>query len=95
MELPTAEYEDLIAYIVIVEALVDRSQVDTPPPDGRLTRAAWQRYAEALREEFRAAHLTDGDLGLLYLAAARLSHRSSRVEEVLGNSQDPPAESRS
>lgn len=47
--------------------------LDTRPPPGPPVASSWERYADAVLEEFRAAHLVEGDLQRLLDAMGQLN----------------------
>ena len=77
------EYHALLLYCRLAHAIGDA--LETRRPSGR-SRAEWQKYAEAVRAEFRAAHLNDGDILILMRALNTLEESSLESLETAGNS---------
>lgn len=54
-----AEYNDLLGFLLIAKAM-EPGVLESQPPKGESVKA-WQTYAEAVRDEFKAANLTDAE----------------------------------
>lgn len=64
-------------YLLIAACMGD--QLDAKAPSkANSDRDAWAAYASAVRSEFEAAHLVDGDVSLLYAEALQLNRGHSR-----------------
>ena len=83
----TEEYEDLFAFVLIAKCLEAGTMV-SQEPEGRATRAQWHEYAVALRDEFRAAGFTSGEVRKLLHTATAVTQSVTvdKAEERRGNS---------
>lgn len=79
------EYHALLLYCRLAAALRPSGAIDTPEPTGA-SRHSWNSYAEAIRSEFRAANLSDGDVLILTRALNRLEESSTANLDAAGNS---------
>jgi hypothetical protein len=66
------EYWDLYQYLLLGRSLEHTDMMENQPPKGN-EPAAWQQYAYALREEFREAQFTSGEVGALVSALGELN----------------------
>lgn len=84
-----AEYRDLQGFLVLAKCLETQGLLETLMPGGRAGAKQWETAARALREEFREAGLTDGEVRALMAAAERVSGdpdaRRAAREATAGN----------
>lgn len=80
LEKETAEYNDLYGMLLIAKGLEGEAIIETPMV------APWRTTAEKLRDEFRDAGFTDGDLQQLLSALGRVNQSRPRPgSAVRGN----------
>jgi len=79
------EYHSLLLYCRLAAALRPSGAIDTPEPAGT-SRHAWNNYALGVRDEFRGANLSDGDVLILTRALNKLEESSTANLEASGNS---------
>jgi hypothetical protein len=86
------EYRDLVGFLVLAKCLETQGLLETALPTGRGGRSAWEAAAVAVRQEFRDAGVTEGEIRALMAAAERVSGdpaaRKARLaerEQLSGN----------
>lgn len=60
-----SEYAVLLGFVLLADVLTGDDKPQTPRPSPTADRAAWDRYARALREEFESAGYCEGDISAL------------------------------
>jgi hypothetical protein len=61
-EAASNEYLELKGLVLIAKCIMGEYVVTTPEPNARATRAEWDAYARRVRDEFRDAGFTPGDV---------------------------------
>jgi len=87
-----AEYFDLFGFLQLAKHLEPSGVLDTKCPVLTSPRPVVEKAARAIREEFRAAKLTDGEINRLVSAGVELN-ASADVMEDLGKSPRPSHQS--
>lgn len=75
---PTKAAEHHACRLMILLAVCMGDGLEVKPPGKDADRGAWAAYAEAVRAEFEAANLVEGDVSLLIAEAYKLNNGHSR-----------------
>lgn len=82
------ERKELRAFAILAKALEADGCLETQPPTSSASPEQWIAYAQAVREEMKAALLTEGEISHLVRTASRVSQGKNIIEEAerhLGN----------
>lgn len=74
------EHQAARVYILIAKCMGE--QVDAKPPTSATDRGAWGAYAAAIRAEFEAACLVEGDISQLVAECYRLNQGAGRIPKA-------------